>query len=483
MKKKFFGLTLIGLVSLLSGGIAVNATTFKNGDTTYVLEEREFVCEVEGEEVEVYFEGVFNGNLILAGNTRDEYYKLDSDNECVSLTKQELLDVYNREYDWYDLMEEEDEDSEVEYYILKSTDYGYYDYGFVKTEDNTLKDKDYYAKDEDEVFSLINPEELNVEDIANYYEEVYFKKPTSVQIDEELAYYVRTGNEYEKVEEPTSNDILNYYVIASEEDCWKEERIKTLDSEVVKGLYEDYDYVWLTKDEANNIFYFVAETEIETEIEDGYDYEWFYDIYTIDGELIEEFVDLEDFNVYSDSLFGVSKEGKIKIYNSSFNSIYETDEFAYFYEIGYDNNVHHMIAVIENEDEYETKYYLMRSYKLLEGEEQTYKDKDLTFRFSGELDKVSKVLVNDKELDKENYTLESGSTIVTLKEDYLSSLKSGTYTLTVLYNDGGEASADFEIEELPPQTGDDIASYFIIGLISLLGVFALTISLKKQAKN
>ena len=36
-------------------------------------------------------------------------------------------------------------------------------------EDTTLKDKDYYAKDENEVFSLINPEELNVEDIANYY--------------------------------------------------------------------------------------------------------------------------------------------------------------------------------------------------------------------------------------------------------------------------------------------------------------------------
>lgn len=481
MKNRILSFGLIGLVCLLSGGIVVNAETFKNGDTTYVLEEREFVCEVEGEEVEVYFEGVFNGNLILAGNTRDEYYKLASDNECVSLTKQELLDVYNREYDWYDIIEEDD--GESQYYILKTTDYGYYDYGFVKTEDTTLQDKEYYTKDENEVFSLVNPEELNVEDIADYYEEVYLKMPSSVQIDEELTYYTYVDGFYEEVLEPTSVDILNYYIIASEEDCWKEERIKTLDSEVVKGLYEDYDYVWLTKDETNNIFYFVAETEIETEIEDGYDYEWFYDIYTIDGELIEEFVDLEDFNVYSDSLFGVSKEGKIKIYNSSFNSIYETDEFVYFYEMGYDSNVHHMLAVIENEDEYETKYYLMHSYKLLEGEEQTYKDKDLTFRFSGELDKVSKVLVNDKELDKENYTLESGSTIVTLKEDYLSSLKSGTYTLTVLYNDGGEASADFEIEELPPQTGDDIASYFIIGLISLLGVFALTINLKKQAKN
>ena len=47
-------------------------------------------------------------------------------------------------------------------------------------------------------------------------------------------------------------------------------------------------------------------------------------------------------------------------------------------------------------------------------------------------------------VDASNYDAKSGSTIVTLKESYLSSLPAGDHTMTFVYDDG-EVSADFAI--------------------------------------
>ncbi len=45
----------------------------------------------------------------------------------------------------------------------------------------------------------------------------------------------------------------------------------------------------------------------------------------------------------------------------------------------------------------------------------------------------------------DNYTTQSGSTIITLKSGYLKGLSVGTHKITVIYTDG-ECSADFEIK-------------------------------------
>ena len=99
------------------------------------------------------------------------------------------------------------------------------------------------------------------------------------------------------------------------------------------------------------------------------------------------------------------------------------------------------------------------------------------------MENVSKVLVNDKELSKENYTLKSGSTIVTLNKKYLSTLKADEYTLSVEYNDGVKVSADFKVEEMPPKTGDNIVKFFVSGIISIIGLVFVMFYLKKEREN
>ena len=69
----------------------------------------------------------------------------------------------------------------------------------------------------------------------------------------------------------------------------------------------------------------------------------------------------------------------------------------------------------------------------------------LSFRADGAFDKFLGVKVDDSLLDPQNYTAESGSTIVTLNEDYLKTLSVGTHHLTVVYNDG-QCSTDFKIQ-------------------------------------
>ena len=44
--------------------------------------------------------------------------------------------------------------------------------------------------------------------------------------------------------------------------------------------------------------------------------------------------------------------------------------------------------------------------------------------------------MDGNEIEKENYTAASGSTIITLKSEYVSSLSEGDHTVTIHYTDG-----------------------------------------------
>ena len=69
----------------------------------------------------------------------------------------------------------------------------------------------------------------------------------------------------------------------------------------------------------------------------------------------------------------------------------------------------------------------------------------LTFRASGDFDKFTGVKIDGTLIDKKNYSAVSGSTVVTLKNDYLKTLAVGTHSLTVIYTDG-DCSTNFEIK-------------------------------------
>lgn len=60
----------------------------------------------------------------------------------------------------------------------------------------------------------------------------------------------------------------------------------------------------------------------------------------------------------------------------------------------------------------------------------------LTFRANGALDKFTGIQVDGKILDSDAYTVDSGSTVVTLEPTYLETLTEGKHHLTVLYTDG-----------------------------------------------
>lgn len=120
-------------------------------------------------------------------------------------------------------------------------------------------------------------------------------------------------------------------------------------------------------------------------------------------------------------------------------------------------------------------------YKVLEGANQTLrinKIKDLIIKIEASYDLFKtngKVYINDELLDENNYTAKEGSTIITLKEDYLKTLSKGTYTLKVTFDDDRYAITNFFIKEeiKNPETSDNISNYIIISITSLLlgGVF------------
>lgn len=88
-------------------------------------------------------------------------------------------------------------------------------------------------------------------------------------------------------------------------------------------------------------------------------------------------------------------------------------------------------------------------YKIIEGANGSWvqnSDGTLTFRANGDFSKFKGVKVDETLVDAKNYTAVSGSTIITLKNNYLKTLSAGTHKLTVVYTDG-ECSTNFEIKK------------------------------------
>ena len=88
-------------------------------------------------------------------------------------------------------------------------------------------------------------------------------------------------------------------------------------------------------------------------------------------------------------------------------------------------------------------------YKITEGANGSWtqnSDGTLTFRANGDLSKFTGVKVDGTLIAADKYTAASGSTVITLKTDYLKTLSVGIHKLTVVYTDG-DCSTDFEIKK------------------------------------
>ena len=157
-----------------------------------------------------------------------------------------------------------------------------------------------------------------------------------------------------------------------------------------------------------------------------------------------------------------------------------------------------------------------KEYKFIEGANQIYtidESKNATFRIDADYSLyTNKVYVDNKLVDFTNYDSKSGSTVITLKDEYLKILSVGEHTLKVDFSDNGEAITKFTIKgkeqntnseenkntensyltnkdiqkdntTLNPKTGDNIIVYFVLFTIAVSGIIILVIFNTKRKKN
>ena len=163
-----------------------------------------------------------------------------------------------------------------------------------------------------------------------------------------------------------------------------------------------------------------------------------------------------------------------------------------------------------------------KEYKFIEGDNQTYivdESKNATFRIDADYSLfTNKVYVDNKLVDSTNYDSKSGSTVITLKDEYLKTLSVGEHTLKVAFSDNGKAITKFTIKEKDeasedskntennqnnvqennnlinnnvqkdntnanPKTGDNVIVYAVSFIIALLGIIALIIVNNTKRKN
>lgn len=132
-------------------------------------------------------------------------------------------------------------------------------------------------------------------------------------------------------------------------------------------------------------------------------------------------------------------------------------------------------------------------YEVTEGANQKYtitKNNEAKFKINADfrLFDDGKVYVDNELVDPKNYTAESGSTIITLKKEFVDTLSVGEHTLKVLFNDGGEAITTFNVAKVTvptdnPNTGDNIGFYIISGILSIVGLVGAGIFYRRKQTN
>lgn len=94
----------------------------------------------------------------------------------------------------------------------------------------------------------------------------------------------------------------------------------------------------------------------------------------------------------------------------------------------------------------DTMLKALTAYDITSGDGSTWKennkDNGLTFKVNGYHKKFAGIVINGTVVDKKYYEIEAGSTIITLKAEYLQTLPAGNYTLLVQYTDGSTDGED-----------------------------------------
>lgn len=155
------------------------------------------------------------------------------------------------------------------------------------------------------------------------------------------------------------------------------------------------------------------------------------------------------------------------------------------------------VTVDNTENKYENN-----TYAFTDGSNSTWNggdSKGVTFRANGDFTKFTGIKIDGKLIDKNNYTAVSGSTIITLKAEYLKTLSKGEHKLTVVYTDGEcntkfvvsnatneqtKPSEEGKTDKISPQTGDSScpAVWFALLFVSGTVFFGRTVYNKTKRR-
>ena len=147
----------------------------------------------------------------------------------------------------------------------------------------------------------------------------------------------------------------------------------------------------------------------------------------------------------------------------------------------------------------------LTAYDVIDGNGSTWANTDnegLTFTVNGHHEKFAGLLINGATVDAKYYVIQAGSTVITLKAEYLRTLSAGKYTVTVRYTDGSTDGEDsFTVTEnktVPPSdpaaapdpdaadgTADNrgVVVGIILAVICVLVLIFLLLFFKKRRKE
>lgn len=151
----------------------------------------------------------------------------------------------------------------------------------------------------------------------------------------------------------------------------------------------------------------------------------------------------------------------------------------------------------------DTMLKALTAYDITSGDGSTWKennkDNGLTFKVNGHHKKFAGIVINGTVVDKKYYEIEAGSTIITLKAEYLQTLPAGNYTLLVQYTDGSTDGEDTftitknesatpsdptnPIDPSSPKTGDNSHPVVWIGILIVCAGIWMLLFFKKQKQE
>lgn len=150
--------------------------------------------------------------------------------------------------------------------------------------------------------------------------------------------------------------------------------------------------------------------------------------------------------------------------------------YTKFYSYQLVENVSFSGLTIVDKPTYEPKL------EFLNGEKQDFniEGKDLlTFRIDADVNLLEDVYIDTELVDPKNYTVKSGSTIITFNKEYTKKLKTGEHTLLASYSDGTYAETTFKLTIGNPETFGN--GYEVIVLLGLF--LGITIIIGKRGKK